>query len=124
MIKILIIVAFISATTAVTPPIYNYSFHTTFDEVYNINSTAYRGNGQIFYDPKNNRQRFDRNNGRFNAFCGSVLPNVSTPCQSIIVDSKRWIIYPQRSQCCFCCDSAHGCGILKPDFLADSVYIG
>lgn len=125
MMKLLLaMIVLICAVSAVSPPNYNYSFHITFDEAYTINSTVYRVNGQTFYDPKNNRERVDRANGRYNFFCGSVLPNVTTPCQSITVDNKRWIVYPQRSQCCFCCDAAHGCGILKPDWLADSEYKG
>lgn len=33
-------------------------------------------------------------------------------------------MFPQRTQCCFCCDGAHGCGVLKPDWLAGAEYKG
>lgn len=116
--------ALVCAFIAISPPIYDYAFHITFDEAVTVNKTVYRVNGQTFYDPKNNRERVDRVNGRYDFFCGSVLPNVTTACQHITVGSKRWLVFPQRTQCCFCCDSDHGCGILKPDWLADSEYKG
>lgn len=53
-----------------------------------------------------------------------MLPNVTTPCQSLTVSGNRWIVFPQRSQCCLCCTSAHGCGILAPDWLKESDYMG
>jgi hypothetical protein len=86
------------------------------------NNTRHINYGAVYYDPKNNRERVDRDNGVRDAFCGSILPNVSTPCHHVAVNNKRWIYFPQRAQCCFCCDAAHGCGILKPDWLADAEY--
>ena len=71
----------------------------------------------MFYDADNNRERVDRTNGRYDLVCGSVLPNVTTPCTQTTVANRRYVIYPQRRMCCFCCDSAHGCGILKKDWL-------
>jgi hypothetical protein len=78
----------------------------------------------VFYDPINNRERYDRSNGRYNAFCGPIVPNVSTSCVQYTVNNKRWITFPQKSICCFCCDSAHGCGILSPDWLSGAEYKG
>lgn len=49
---------------------------------------------------------------------------MTTSCQLFTKDNKRWIVFPQKTQCCFCCDSAHGCGILKPDWLAGAEYKG
>ena len=66
----------------------------------------------------------DRANGRYDLFCGTVLPNQTTPCQQLTVNKKRWIIYPAKNLCCFCCDAAHGCGILRPDWLNDADYKG
>jgi hypothetical protein len=34
------------------------------------------------------------------------------------------MVFPQRSQCCLCCTSAHGCGILTPDWLKGADYQG
>lgn len=125
-ISILLVLSVVAmlAFSAPTPPIYNNSFHITFDETYVVNSTHYRVNGQTFYDPINKRERVDRTNGRYNLFCGGVLPNVTTPCQNIVKGGKRFIVHPQRNQCCFCCDDAHGCGILAPDWLKDAQYKG
>lgn len=106
------------------PPVYDYPFHITFDDIYIIANITYRVNGQTFYDPKNNRERVDRTNGQYNAFCGTVLPNVTAPCTLIARQNKRWVIFPTESQCCFCCDSAHGCGILRPDWLNGAEYKG
>lgn len=30
---------------------------------------------------------------------------------------KRFLDFPQKNFCCYCCDSSHGCGIVKPDWL-------
>ena len=105
-------------------PLYDYAYRISFDEAVVENKTQYKVNGQMFYDPKNNRERVDRSNGRWDLFCGTVLPNQNTPCQQITVNNKRFIIYPNKQQCCFCCDSEHGCGILRPDWLADAEYKG
>lgn len=40
---------------AIDPPVYNFSFHVTFDEIFVVNNTNYEVNGQTFYDPLNNR---------------------------------------------------------------------
>lgn len=39
---------------------------------------------------------------------------------------KRYLDFPDKKYCCFCCDSAHGCGIVKPDWLvtANATYQG
>lgn len=121
---LLLVLAFAAVSLSVNPPVYNYSYHIAFDQAYTVNSTVYRVNGQKYYDPANNRERTDRANGRYNAFCGTVLPNVTTSCQLFTKDNKRWIVFPQRTQCCFCCDGAHGCGVLKPDWLAGAEYKG
>ena len=43
------------ALTDPSPPIYDYSFYTSFDDTFVIDGTSYQVNGQEFYDPKNNR---------------------------------------------------------------------
>lgn len=121
---IILFVALLGIITTVNPPIYDYPFSIFFDETFIKDSTAYKVNGQTFYDPRNNRQRVDRTNGRYDTICGTILPNVTTPCQQYTVNNKRWVVFPNRSSCCFCCDSAHGCGILKPNWLEDAVYKG
>ena len=38
--------------------------------------------------------RMDRQDGRNDMICGSILPNVSTPCTHMIQDNKRYIVFP------------------------------
>lgn len=45
----------IASCLAIDPPVYNFSFHVTFDEIFVVNNTNYEVNGQTFYDPINNR---------------------------------------------------------------------
>jgi len=104
-------------TFCVDPPVLPGSFQVAFDETFIQNKTHYRVNGQLYYDATNNRERLDRTDGRYSAFCGSVLPNVTTACTHLTVDDNRYIIFPQKKQCCLCCDSTHGCGILKQNWL-------
>lgn len=106
------------------PPTLPDAFQMAFDESYIQNGSTIRVNGQWFYDATKNRERVDRANGRYSFFCGSVLPNTTTPCTHITVENKRWIVFPQKKQCCMCCDSAHGCGILRNDWLDGAEYLG
>ncbi len=78
----------------------------------------------MFYDAKNNRSRLDRVNGQHDAFCNALAPNVTTDCSNLVVAGKRYIWFPQKNQCCYCCDSAHGCGILKPTWLSSGTFVG
>ncbi len=68
-------IACLQLVETVEPPIYNYAYRISFDEAFIVNKTTYRINGQEFYDPANNRERVDRANGRYDLFCGTVLPN-------------------------------------------------
>lgn len=105
-------------------PIYNYPYSINFEESVVRGTTQYKISGKMFYDSKNNRERVDRTNGRYDLFCGSVLPNQTIPCQQYTMANQRWIIFPTKSICCFCCDAQHGCGITKPDWLKEAVYAG
>ncbi|CAM5998909.1 unnamed protein product [Sphagnum balticum] len=107
-----------------TGPIYDYPYQVPFDETYVVDGKSYTINGQYFFDPKNARERLDRVNGVYNDMCNSIVPDLATPCQQIIKDNRRWFLFPRRNYCCFCCDSEHGCGVVKPDWLADSEYLG
>ena len=52
------------------------------------------------------------------------MPRVNTPCTHLTVNDKRYFIYPEKRQCCYCCNSTEGCGILRQDWLADGHYQG
>lgn len=118
MLPLLLVVAL-----AVDPPVWPDSFEEAFDEKFVMSNFTAEVNGILYYDAAHNRSRLDRFNGEYDKFCNS-LSTLRTPCQNLVVDEKRWIIFPQKSQCCFCCDSSHGCGILKPTWLEGAVYIG
>lgn len=122
--KVVVISLIIILASAKEPPTFNYPYFTAFEETDVEAGKHYTVNGQLFYDPLNNRERLDLSNGKNDRICGTVLPLVSTPCIHYVVDNKRWIVYPLRNQCCFCCDSAHGCGILNPNWLKDGEYLG
>lgn len=80
--------------------------------------------GQFYYDWTNKRYRVDRENGKWDRYCGSVYKFSDTPCQHYVVEGKRYLNFPKKDYCCYCCDSAHGCGILKPDWLAGAIFEG
>ena len=80
--------------------------------------------GKFFYDWTNKRYRIDRDNGKWDRYCGSVYKLTDTPCSQIVADGKRYLYFPKKDYCCYCCDSAHGCGVLKPDWLAGAEYTG
>ena len=68
--------------------------------------------------------RVDRLDGQHDMFCSSVLPNVSTPCTLLMRENKRYIVYPQKRLCCYCCDTAHGCGVPERHFLNQTTFVG
>lgn len=122
--KTIVLILLLGMALGRDAPILADSFKIAFDETDVVNNTKYTINGQMFYDAANNRERIDRSNGRYENFCSSVLPNITTPCTHTVVNGKRYLIFPQRRVCCFCCDSAHGCGVLKKDWLNGAKYLG
>jgi hypothetical protein len=81
-------------------------------------------NGIFYYEANKNRERVDRANGKYNQVCGTILPNTTTSCTQLVIQNKRWVYFPQKRQCCFCCDAQHGCGILKRNWLEGAQYLG
>lgn len=67
--------------------------------------------------------RLDRNNGKYDQFCNSIVDGV-TPCSQIVREKKRYVVFPALKICCFCCDSDHGCGILRRDWLRNTTFAG
>ena len=31
--------------------------------------------------------------------------------------------FPEREDCCYCCDDAHGCGLVTPNWAADAEFV-
>ena len=77
----------------------------------------------MWFDSENGMSRVDRTNGRYDPFCGTVL-NATTPCTQLVRDGKRYMIYPFVRTCCQCCDSEHGCGIMRRDWLKEASFVG
>jgi hypothetical protein len=120
--KVLIVgISLILVALAQAPPTWPVRFQQDFVETYA--STPIRDVGKLWFDSERKMSRMDRNNGRYDQFCGSVL-NAATPCTQLVRDGKRYIIYPFLRSCCECCDAAHGCGIMRRDWLREAEYVG
>jgi hypothetical protein len=80
----------------------------------------------MYYDAANNRERVDRDNGRFDRYCGlnGMKQFQNTPCNQYIVNGDRYLHYPQKNECCYCCSSEHGCGIVKSTWLTGAQFVG
>lgn len=117
------IILLVAVVTALDPPVWPKMFSQRFVETYIVNNQSFYDVGEHFYDAANNRSRFDRKNGLHAALCNSIF-NESTACTNLIVGTKRYILFPEKKSGCFCCDSAHGCGILRPDWLSNATYMG
>lgn len=68
--------------------------------------------------------RVDRQDGQHDMFCSSVNPDVSTPCILLMRENKRYIVYPAKRLCCYCCNNAHGCGVPERNFLNSTKFEG
>ncbi|XP_066919269.1 uncharacterized protein [Clytia hemisphaerica] len=81
--------------------------------------------GTYYYDFKNLRYRIDRANGRYDRYCGfnGVRAFQNTPCSQLVIKGQRWLIYPEKKDCCMCCTAAQGCGILKPDWTKGALFV-
>lgn len=78
--------------------------------------------GKIYYDWTNQRYRIDRANGHYDRYCLPIYPFSNTPCQHIVVAGRRYLNFPEKNYCCYCCSADHGCGILKPNWLSEAVF--
>lgn len=104
-----------------TPPVWPVRFQQDFVE--SFTKTQFRDAGKFWFDSARGAQRMDRGNGKYNDICGSIS-NATTPCTHLVHEGKRYIVFPLLRQCCFCCDSAHGCGVFRRDWLSGSTFAG
>ena len=65
-----------------------------------------------------------RNSGAGDRYCNTVFPLAHTPCQHLVAEGKRYLIFPEKKFCCMCCTAAHGCGIVSPDWLQGAQFQG
>ncbi len=80
--------------------------------------------GTWYYDAVTGKEMIYRENGRGDRYCKSVHALTSTPCQHIVSDGNRYLMFPELKECCKCCDSSKGCGSLSPNWLDDATYEG
>jgi len=117
--------AYLKETSNNEAPVWANQFEQEFEETmtYPLIGSG-KAKGKFFYDWTNKRYRIDRDNGKFDRYCGSVYKLTDTPCSHLVVDGKRYLYFPKKDYCCYCCDSSHGCGVLKPDWLRGAEYTG
>lgn len=98
----------------------NFTERTT-DPQYGVHEDT----GTYFYNFNLPSYRIDRSNGQFNYFCGIGGPyaNISTPCTHFVVNGNRFMFYPAKNTCYYCCNSTNGCGVLKPTWMSDATYV-
>lgn len=118
---LLLTLSVIAAVLAQTAPVWPVRFQQDFVESWS--TTQYHDVGKLWYDSERVMSRLDRSNGRYDPLCNSIT-NATTPCTQLVRAGKRYMIYPLIRLCCYCCDSAHGCGILKRGWLANAKFVG
>jgi hypothetical protein len=120
--KIILLVALLSAVAiSQSPPLWPVKFQQDFVESYT--TSPFYTAGKLYYDSERNMERFDRTDGKAVSICSSIVSE-STPCQQLTRDGKRYIVFPFKRLCCMCCDAAHGCGVLKRDWLKNAKFDG
>ena len=89
--------------SAPSDPVWSELFQQSFQEkfYYPVVGTHYT-NGTYYYDYTNRRYRVDRDNGRYDRYCGfnGVRFFQDTPCTQLVIDGVRWMIYPGKQECC------------------------
>ena len=83
----------------VWPELFQQSFQEKF--YYPVVGTHYT-NGTYYYDYTNRRYRVNRDNGRYDRYCGfnGVRFFQDTPCTQLVINGVRWMIYPEKQECC------------------------
>lgn len=104
------------AVSAPNPPYWPASFNVSFDEQTYAKPII---QGSWAYDYTNLRQRIDRSSGLNDRYCGSVK-SLDAPCIHLVINSSRYLIWPQQKFCCSCCTAEEGCGIVKPSWMVDN----
>ena len=119
----LVLVAVIAAPQ---PPLWPNEFWQYFiEDTVNPQLGHHQNNGTYYYNFNLPAYRIDRSNGQYNSFCGVGGPyaNISTPCNHYVVNGNRYMYYPEKNTCFYCCNSTQGCGVLKPTWMSDATYI-
>jgi hypothetical protein len=109
-----------------TPPVWPSIFQETFVETSTIPiiGTGTNIQGIYYYDFEQQAVRIDRSTGKYDRYCSSVEYFENIPCTHLVVGGLRYLVFPSKNSCCMCCTSEEGCGVLKPDWLSNSTFIG
>lgn len=68
--------------------------------------------------------RVDRATGKYDFLCSSITHAEDIPCTDLTVDGFRYLVFPTMKNCCMCCTTEQGCGILTPNWLSNATFIG
>ncbi|OMJ67562.1 hypothetical protein SteCoe_35241 [Stentor coeruleus] len=115
-------------TLAATPlsPVWPNVFWQPFNEkTVHPQAGVHYNTGTYYYNYNLPASRVDRSNGQYDSFCGIGGPyaNKDTPCTHFVVGGNRYLYYPDLNQCCYCCNSTMGCGVLLPNWMQNATYI-
>jgi hypothetical protein len=117
MIKFLLLVTFVSISLQEDGPVWPDKFYQEFTEDTSYFFIKGHTQGKFYYDYQTRRYRIDREDGKYDRYCGTVYKLRSTPCSHIVVDGVRYLYFPEKNDCCSCCTNKGGCGVLKPDWM-------
>ena len=104
------------------PPKFPDRFSQKINETFKYGFISATTEAQIYYDWNSKRYRLDRKNGKWDRYCGTVYKFTDTACNQYVSEGMRYMHYPEKNYCCFCCDAAHGCGVLKPNWVDDASF--
>jgi len=79
--------------------------------------------GNFYYDYPNRRYRVDRENGKYDRYCGTIYKFRDAACSHIVTGGNRYLYFPDKNYCCNCCSDKHGCGVLTPNWLDGAQFV-
>ena len=121
--KIILALAILfTISLCVDPPVWPVRWQQDFVESYP--NTRVVTVGKLWFDSERAMERLDRTDGKIDPICGPLSNNATTPCTQLIREGKRYIIFHLLRQCCYCCDAAHGFGVMRRDWLRNAKFVG
>lgn len=92
--------------------------------IHETNLFFFSTGGRYWYDASLQAERIDRDSGLGDRYCGTAHPLSRAPCSHVVTGGVRYLRFPDKGECCRCCDADHGCGFLRQDWLAESTFQG